>query len=227
MNHKKLYRLYREERLMVRKRGGRKRALGTRRPMTVPQGLNQSWSLDFAADALSWGRRFRILCVVDGYSRECLALVADTSLSGQRVARELDRIIARRGRPHMVVSDNGTELTSNAILQWAEQRGVDWRYIQPGKPQQNAFAESFIGRFRDECLNENLFATLDQARRVIKAWRIDYNLYRPHSSPGNRTPDNFAKISGRDKRQGRPLELTEGSAPNPCRGKPCTRRNQR
>lgn len=160
MNHKKLFRLYREERLAVRRRGGRKRALGTRRPMVVPEAVNQRWSLDCASDALDDGRRFRVLCVLDDFSRECLALVVDTSISGKRVARELDQLIAWRGRPAMIVSDNGTELTSNAILRWAEERGVEWHYIAPGKPVQNAFAESFIGRFRDECLNESLFGSL-------------------------------------------------------------------
>jgi putative transposase len=120
LNHKKLFRLYREERLTVRRRGGRKRALGTRAPMAMPQGLNQRWSLDFVADQLVDGRRFRVLVVVDDFTRECLALVVDTSLSGQRVARELDALIALRGRPLMVVSDNGTKLTSRAILQWQE-----------------------------------------------------------------------------------------------------------
>jgi putative transposase len=118
LNWKKLYRLYREERLAVRKRGGRKRALGTRVPLTIPQGANQRWSLDFVADTLSDGRRFRILAVVDDFSRECLALIVDTSLSGLRVARELDRILDSRGRPCLIVSDNGTELTSRAMLGW-------------------------------------------------------------------------------------------------------------
>jgi putative transposase len=138
VNHKKLLRLYREERLAVRRRGGRRRALGTRRPMAVPQAVNQRWSLDFASDALSDGRRFRVLCVLDDFSRECLALVVDTSISGKRVARELDQLIAWRGLPAIIVSDNGTELTSNAILRWAGERGVDWHYIAPGKPVQNA-----------------------------------------------------------------------------------------
>ena len=119
----------------------------------VPKAVNQRWSLDFASDALDDGRGFRVLCVLDDFSRECLALVVDTSISGKRVARELDQLIAWRGLPAMIVSDNGTELTSNAILRWAEERGVEWHYIAPGKPVQNAFAESFIGRFRDECLN--------------------------------------------------------------------------
>ena len=122
LNHKKLYRIYREERLTVRKRGGRKRALGTRAPLLLPWNRNQRWSLDFLADALADGRRFRILAVVDDFSRECLALVVDTSLSGVRVARELDRIVELRGRPRMLVSDNGTELTSNAILRWQQER---------------------------------------------------------------------------------------------------------
>ena len=153
MNHKKLRRLYAEERLQVRRRGGRKRALGTRAPMTLPQGPNQRWSLDFAADTLTYGRRFRILVVVDDFTRECLCLVPDTSLSGKRVARELTAVIARRGaRPLLCVSDNGTELTSTAILTWCQERKVGWQYIAPGKPQQNAFAESFIERLRDECL---------------------------------------------------------------------------
>jgi putative transposase len=189
MNHKKLRRLYAEERLQVRRRGGRKRALGTRAPMTLPQGPNQRWSLDFAADALTDGRRIRILVVVDDFTRECLCLAADTSLSGKRVARELDAIIARRGaRPLLCASDNGTELTSNAILSWCQQSKVDWHYIAPGKPQQNAFAESFIGRLRDECLNETLFTSLRQARVVLATWQRDYNEVRPHSAHGGLPP---------------------------------------
>ena len=136
-NHKKLLRIYREEGLRVRRRGGRKRALGTRRPMVLPDGPNQRWSLDFVSDSLICGRRFRILCVVDDFSRECLALVADTSLSGARVARELTSLIGMRGKPHTVVSDNGTELTSSAILRWSQERRVEWHYIAPGKPMQN------------------------------------------------------------------------------------------
>jgi len=146
MNQKKLRRLYREERLQVRRRGGRKRALGTRSPMLLPQGPNQRWSLDFVSDALEDGRRFRILCIVDDFTRECVGLVADTSLSGLRVARELDAIILQRGKPNMVVSDNGTELTSMAILKWSQDSRVEWHYTQPGKPTQNAFVESFNGR---------------------------------------------------------------------------------
>ena len=150
INHKKLFRLYREERLAFRSRGGRMRAIGTRTPMTVPMAPNDRWSLDFVSDQLTDGRRFRVLTVVDDCTRECLALVADTSLSGTRVARELDRLVIDRGKPKMVVSDNGSELTSNAILTWADQSRVAWHYIAPGKPMQNAFIESFNGRLRDE-----------------------------------------------------------------------------
>ncbi len=182
VNWKKLYRIYREEGLTVRKRGGRKRALGTRAPMAIPQGPNQRWSLDFVADSLTCGRRFRILCVIDDFSRECLATVVDTSLSGHRVVRELDRIAEERGYPCTVVSDNGTELTSNAMLNWQEDRKVDWHYIAPGKPMQNGFVESFNGRLRDECLNEHLFPSIRHAHDLITAWRDDYNHHRPHTS---------------------------------------------
>lgn len=215
MNHKKLRRLYREERLQVRRRGGRKRAIGTRAPMTIPQGANQRWSLDFASDALSDGRRLRILIVVDDFTRECLALVADTSLGGVRVARELDTIIAERGRPTMCVSDNGTEFTSMAILRWSQERRVEWHYIAPGKPQQNAFAESFIGRLRDECLNETLFSSLVHARAVLAEWKDDYNTVRPHSGLGNLPPAVYAKRSAPVMQRDGTLRYTEGSAPRP------------
>lgn len=192
LNHKKLYRLYREERLTVRKRGGRKRALGTRAPMALPQGPNQRWSLDFVSDALANSRRFRILVVVDDFTRECLTLLVDSSLSGTRVARELDRLAEFRGRPCMIVSDNGTELTSHAILAWQEAQGIEWHYIAPGKPMQNGFVESFNGRLRDECLNEHLFASLPEARQLIEDWRTDYNTNRPHTSLNGLTPVEFA-----------------------------------
>jgi putative transposase len=192
VNRKRIQRLYVEEKLQVRRRGGRKRALGTRVPMAVPDRPNARWSLDFAHDQMTDGRRFRILAVVDDCTRECLALVPDTSISGMRVARELDVITARRGRPASIVSDNGTELTSNAILGWADERSVAWHYIQPGKPVQNAFAESFIGRLRDELLNETLFRSIAHARRVLEAWRQDYNIDRPHSRLGWQSPIQYA-----------------------------------
>ncbi|MEQ8249555.1 MAG: IS3 family transposase [Alphaproteobacteria bacterium] len=193
VNHKKLFRLYREEGLAVRRRRSRKRALGTRRPILVPDRVNQRWSLDFVSDALSDGRRFRALCVVDDHSREALAIVVDRSLSGRRVVRALDEMIGWRGRPEMVVSDNGTELTSHAVLEWCQDTGIEWHYIAPGKPMQNAFVESFNGRLRDECLNENLFSNLAEARRLIEDWRADYNLHRPHTSLGGLAPAAYAR----------------------------------
>ena len=193
MNHKKLRRLYREEGLQVRRRGGRKRALGTRAPMGIPQEPNQRWSLDFQSDALADGRRFRIFAVVDDFTRECLALVADTSLPSPRVVRELDAIIAVRGRPMMCVSDNGTELTSRAVLRWSQEMQVKWHYIAPGKPQQNAFAESFLGRLRDECLNETLFTSLNHAREVLSLWKDDYNVYFPDEE--NRANATFVEVN--------------------------------
>jgi putative transposase len=192
LSPKKLYRLYKEERLTVRKRGGRKRALGTRAPMTIPQDQNLRWSLDFVMDTLVSGRRFRILTLVDDFTRECRGLVADTSLTAPRVVRELDRILELRGCPRMIVSDNGTEFTSNAILAWQQERDIEWHYIAPGKPMQNGFIESFNGRLRDECLNEHLFSNLNEAREIIEAWRIDYNTNRPHTSLNGLTPTEFA-----------------------------------
>ncbi|MBB4232589.1 putative transposase [Rhizobium mongolense] len=214
MNHKKLFRLYREEKLTVRKRGGRKRAIGTRAPMLIPMAANERWSLDFVSDQLTDGRRFRVLTVVDDCTRECLGLVADTSLSGLRVARELDRIIEERGKPRMIVSDNGSEFTSNAILQWTDRAKVDWHYIAPGKPIQNAFIESFNGRLRDEFLNETLFSSLAHARSALSNWRSDYNDHRPHSGLGWLTPAEFAQTI--DPRRDAVLRSRNGSAPQPA-----------
>ena len=215
LNHKKLRRLYAEERLQVRRRGGRKRALGTRAPLALPQAPNQRWSLDFLHDQLSDGRRFRILAVVDDFTRECPALVADTSLSGLRVGRELDTIIAQRGKPATCVSDNGTELTSMAILRWCQDTGVEWHYIAPGKPQQNALIESFNGRLRDELLNETLFSSLAHARIALATWQIDYNTVRPHSSLGNLTPLEYANRSRPASQRDGPLRAIGGYAPRP------------
>jgi putative transposase len=182
LNHKKLFRIYREERLTVRRRGGRRRALGTQAPMTLPQQANQHWRLDFVSDVLADGRRFRALVIVDDFTRECLALVVDTLISGRRVARELDA--SARRKPQMIVSYNGTEPTSHAILRSQQERGIAWHYIAPGKPVQNAFAESRNGRFRDEYLNEHVFRGLPMARRIIEGWRLDYNACRLHTSLG-------------------------------------------
>ena len=209
INRKKLYRLYHEERLMVRRRRGRKRALGTRAPMTLPNAINQRWSLDFVSDALSDGRRFRILCIVDDFSRECLATVVDTSLGGVRVVRELEQLAFERRTPRVIVSDNGTELTSCAVLRWATGR-LDWHYIEPGKPVQNAFIESFNSKLRDECLNEHVFLNLAEARETIEAWRYDYNHIRPHGSLGALTPTEFAMLKGQEMQPPQEGEITGG-----------------
>src|ERR1700719_5187811 len=188
----RIYRLYREEGLTVRKRRGRRRAVGTRAPILVEAAANARWSLDFVHDQLACGRRFRILNIVDDVTRECLAAIPDTSISGRRVARELTALIERRGKPRMIVSDNGTEFTSNAIWSGSKEHQVEGNYIAPGKPMQNGYIESFNGRMRDELLNESLFLGLDQARQIIAAWVADYNTARPHSSLGYKTPAAYA-----------------------------------
>ena len=216
MNKKKLYRLYTEERLTVRKRRGRKRAMGTRTPMPPALAPNTAWSLDFVSDTFGASRRFRTLAVVDNCARDCVGLVADTSIGGHRVARELDAMIRVYGKPACIVSDNGTEFTSRAILEWQTRTGVAWHYIEPGKPQQNAYAESFNGRLRDECLNETAFDSLAHARRVLALWRHDYNHVRPHSAHQGRTPASVrAGVAGgwpgSDRRASRPLPSKTGS----------------
>jgi putative transposase len=213
-NHKKLYRIYAEEKLAVRRRKGRKRALGSRRPMVMPTRPNERWSLDFVSDSLSGGRRFRILCVVDDFTREALAVMPDFSISGVRLARELDVIIARRGKPKTIVSDNGTEMTSHAIFAWAGKNKIEWHYIAPGKPTQNAFVESFNGRLRDECLNEELFSSMTAARATLAAWQADYNQFRPHTSLGGLAPNVYARNHKQNRaKRSRPAspELRNGS----------------
>ena len=189
----RIYRLYREEGLTVRKRKARRKAVGTRAPILVEARANARWSLDFVHDQFANGQRFRVLNVVDDVTRECLAAIPDTSISGRRVARELTTLIERRGKPGMIVSDNGTELTSNAILRWCSEHRIEWHYIAPGKPMQNGFVESFNGRMRDELLNETMFRNLAHARVVIAAWAADYNTERPHSALGYQTPVDYAR----------------------------------
>jgi len=177
--------------------------------MVLPGRINQRWSLDFVSDTLSDGRRFRILCIVDDFSRECLATVVDTSLGGVRVVRELERLTTKRAMPEMVVSDNGTELTSGAVLRWATRR-IAWHYIEPGKPVQNAFIESFNSKLCDECLNEYVFGSLAEARTIIEAWRHDYNDLRPHSSLGALTPTEFAALKREQTTPPQEGEITGG-----------------
>jgi transposase InsO family protein len=192
INRKKNQRLYCEEKLAVRRRRSRRRAIGARAPAPLLALPNQRWSLDFVHDQMASGRGFRVLNIVDDVTCECLRAVPDTSISGRRVVRELTDLIAERGKSGKIVSDNGTELTSNAVLAWCGEIGVEWHYIAPGKPMQNGYVESFNGRIRDELLNETLFLCLDHARVVIAAWAEDYNQKSPHSSLGYETPAAFA-----------------------------------
>lgn len=201
-NIKKIRRLYREENLMVKRRKGRKKAIGTRQPLPKPDSFNQVWSLDFMSDALTDGKRFRILGVLDQYSRECLVITTDTSLPGLRVVRELDMLVQMRGKPKVIVSDNGPELTCIAVLIWASEQNIDWHYITPGKPQQNGYTESLNDKIRDECLNEHLFSDLAEARQIIEDWRQDYNTVRPHSSLGYLTPLEFVAKNTAQKNSG-------------------------
>ena len=197
VNHKRIYRLYVEEKLGLRRKRGRKRS-GVRQPLLEPTGANQVWSVDFMTDALSSGRRFRTLNIVDDYTREAVAIEVDTSLSGLRVARLLEELNKQRGLPAQIRSDNGPEFTSRALDQWAYEHGIRWHYIQPGRPMENGYVESFNGRLRDECLNENWFGDLAEARETIEAWRQDYNQCRPHSALGYRTPEEFAAAAAGD-----------------------------
>ena len=208
----RIYRLYREEGLGVRRRKGRKRAIGIRAPILVEARPNARWSLDFVHDQMANGRRFRILNIVDDVTHECLASIPDTSISGHRVARELTALTERRGRPGMIVSDNGTELTSHAIFAWAKDQRIDWHYIMPGKPMQNGYVESFNGKMRDARRSESLFFTLCQARQAIAAWAEDYNTTRPHSSLAYETPAAYAAKFAATGWQATPLR---GSACQP------------
>ena len=192
VNRKLVQRVYREEGLSVRRRG-RKRVAVVRVPTLPPSGPNERWSMDFVSDALADGRKFRALTIVDEFTRECPAIEVDHSLPGARVVAVLERLRATRGLPTTIVCDNGPEFRGEALDQWAELRSVTLQFIEPGKPVQNAFSESFNGRFRDECLNESWFVSLRDSRETIEAWRLDYNDVRPHSGLSDATPTAFAK----------------------------------
>ena len=195
INHKRVYRLYRLEGLAVRRKQRKRMASAARTLLPAPTRPNERWSMDFVSD-LTWsGRRFRILVVVDDFTRECLALVVDTSMGGARVARELDAIVQLHGLPTMLVTDNGPEFTGKALDGWAYQRGVKLHFIRPGKPVENAYVESFNGKLRNECLNQHWFTDLHDARRVIEEWRIDFNEVRPHSSLDGMTPREYAEAN--------------------------------
>ena len=196
VNHKKVYRLYRDEGLAVRRvrRRKRKKLAGAERVIpSLPESRNQCWSMDFVEDSLADGRRIRVLTLVDNYSRECLALEVGTSLPGARVVRVLEQVSRIRGKPKTIVVDNGPEFAGKALDAWAYENGVGLHFIAPGKPVQNAYIESFNGKFRDECLNEHCFSSIDEVGAVVEAWRQDYNTVRPHSSLGYRTPDQAVR----------------------------------
>ena len=195
VNVKRVWRLYRLEGLQVRRRKRKRCTAAPRVPLPAPTAANQVWSLDFMSDTLSSGRRFRTLNIVDDYTRECLAIQVDTSLGGARVVRVLERIVAERGRPRQIRTDNGPEFAGRALDQWCFAQGVEQHFISPGKPMQNGYIESFNGKFRDECLNESWFTSLDDARVTITAWQQYYNQERSHSALGYRTPEEFAAES--------------------------------
>jgi putative transposase len=215
VNWKRVYRVYRQEHLQVGKRP-RKRGVSRRRlPLVLPGGPNERWSMDFMTDSLATGRRFRTLNVVDDYTRECVRIEVDTSLGGDRVARVLDELCWQRGGPKVIVVDHGPEFTSQALDRWAYRRGVRLHFIDPGKPEQNAYVESFNGKFRDECLNEHWFANLKEAREKIENWRQDYNQRRPHSALGYRTPEEFAtEVAARRASPPTPVALPPGNLTN-------------
>jgi len=192
VNKKRTYRLYTEESLQVRTKK-RKKLQRPLLPIEVPMKINERWSMDFVADQLSNGRRFRILNIIDEFSREVVGQMVSTSISGQQVARFLDGVAEGRSLPRHVVCDNGTEFTSKAMFFWSKETNVKLSFIQSGKPTQNAFCESLNGKFRNECLNQHWFRTLDEARYEIDLWREHYNTVRPHSSLGYQSPVDFAK----------------------------------
>jgi putative transposase len=195
VNHKRTERIYREEGLALRRKRRRKGAAGARVILPAAERPNQHWSMDFVADSIVTGRRFRALTIVDDYSRECPAIEVDTSLGGVRVVNVLERLAEARGLPEIITVDNGPEFIGQALDAWAYSKGVKLNFIRPGKPIENAYAESFNGRLRDECLNSNWFISLKQARHVIESWREDYNQVRPHSSLNNLTPTEYANAA--------------------------------
>ena len=193
VNHKRTERIYREEGLGLRRKRRRKGTAGARVIIPAPERPNQKWSMDFVSDSTVTGRRFRALTIVDDYSRECPAIEVDTSLGGVRVVSVLERLAETRGLPEVITVDNGPEFAGKALDEWAYRRGIKLNFIRPGKPVENAFAESFNGRLRDECLNINWFMSIKHAREVIESWRQDYNEVRPHSSLKGRSPKEYAE----------------------------------
>lgn len=195
VNHKRTERIYKEENLSLRVRRRKKMASQGRVEIQGSERINELWAMDFLQDALFNGRRMRVLAVIDTFTRECLRIEVDTSIRGQRVVNALSQIASMRGLPDNIIVDNGPEFISNVLDAWAYERTVKLHFIRPGKPVDNAFIESFNGRLRDECLNQNWFMSMGHARQVLEAWRVDYNMVRPHSSLGDMTPNEFRLAS--------------------------------
>lgn len=196
VNHKRVWRIYRELGLKIKKRAGRKKSLGTRLKKEKAMRPNQRWSIDFVSDALASGEKIRLLTIIDEFTRESLEIRVDHSMGGGKVAKALDFLIEERGMPESIQSDNGTEFTSKALIEWYERKGLTWIYIEPGKPYQNGCVESFNGKLRDECLNEHWFLNLSEAREIVENWRQDYNEARPHSALNGRSPSQWASPLG-------------------------------
>jgi len=215
VNAKRIYRLYREEGLQVLRTKRTKRAAHVRVPLAGATRPNQRWSMDFVSDRLADGRWFRILTVVDQYTRECLCAYADRSQSGDRVVAQMQRLVRMRGAPESITTDNGSEFAGRAMEVWAYTAGVKLDFIRPGRPVQNGYIESFNGRLRDECLNGEVFFNLADARQKIEQWRDDYNSKRPHSALGDRTPQEFSAVAG-----GPPfaLPIVNKASALPCQG---------
>jgi putative transposase len=213
VNRKLTYRLYREAGLAVRRRKRKRIGPFERKPLPKPTAANRSWSMDFVSDGLADGRRIRCLAIVDDCTRECVALEVDTSITGTRVKAVLQRLADTRGLPRSITVDHGPEFEGQVLDAWAYSTHVHLSFIRPGKPNENAYIESFNGKFRDECLNEHWFITMAQARRSIENWRIEYNTERPHSSLGDLTPEEFAE-RGLAREKERVHLSTAGSNPS-------------
>jgi putative transposase len=194
VNRKRVYRMYREAGLAVRRRKRKRIGLVERKPLPKPQAANLSWSMDFVSDGLADGRRLRCLNIVDDCTRECVAIEVDTSITGSRVKAVMQRLADTRGLPRSITVDHGPEFEGQVLDAWAYQANVQLSFIRPGKPNENAYIESFNGKFRDECLNEHWFVTMADARRIIENWRIEYNTEREHSSLGKLTPQEYAQM---------------------------------
>jgi len=213
VNHKRVYRLYGEEGLAVRCRPRKRRKAAARRPLVLPTHANQVWTMDFTHDQLASGRKFRTLNLMDGFTRESPRIEVDTSLPGRRVVRVLEKVAGERGYPQAIQVDNGPEFISRVVDQWAFAHGVELHFSEPGQPTQNAHIESFNGKFRDECLDENWFLTLPEAREKIEAWRRDYNQARPHSALGYQTPEAFAARAAAQEKEVETAAAPRGASP--------------